>query len=68
MEWRYRGFGGELFKLVELTSLPIDKSHRTYLDKFLNRGGPATDEEWVPGEEAIRGLESSKVLSVSLRF
>ncbi|KAL9102768.1 MAG: hypothetical protein Q9163_002130 [Psora crenata] len=37
--------------------------HRTYLDNFLNKAGPATDEEWVPGAEAIAGLESSKVLS-----
>ncbi|KAL9124436.1 MAG: hypothetical protein Q9217_006235 [Psora testacea] len=38
----------------------------TYLDNFLNKAGPATDEEWVPGSETIRGLESSKVLSVSI--
>ena len=39
--------------------------NRKYLDNFLNKAGPASDEAWVPGEETIQNLESSKVLSVS---
>ena len=35
---------------------------RIYLDNILMRGGPFTDEEWVPGEETITSLEQSKVL------
>ena len=43
----------------------IDTQIRTYLDKFLTKAGPASDEQWVPGEETITSLERSKVLSVS---
>lgn len=43
----------------------IDIQIRTYLDKFLNKAGPASDEQWVPGEETITSLEKAKVLSVS---
>ena len=43
----------------------IDIRFRTYLDKFLTKAGPASDEQWVPGEETITSLEKSKVLSVS---
>lgn len=37
---------------------------RTYLDNFLTKAGPGSDEQWVPGEETITSLEKSKVLSV----
>lgn len=34
----------------------------------MTRPGPFTDEEWIPGEETIDGLEESKVLSVAEFF
>lgn len=37
---------------------------RKYLDNILTRAGPFSDEDWVPGQETINGLESSKVLLV----
>jgi len=39
---------------------------RTYLDNFLNKPGPTSDPEWVPGEDTIDNLETSKILSVSI--
>ncbi|KAL9638354.1 MAG: hypothetical protein Q9164_001604 [Protoblastenia rupestris] len=47
-------------------SVEVPRTRWTYLDNFLNKPGPATDEEWVPGAEAIKGLESSKVFLGSL--
>ena len=44
----------------------IDNLHRTYLDNFLNKPGPASDPDWVPGPETINALESSKVLLVRI--
>ena len=41
-----------------------DDNYRTYLDNFLNKPGPTSDPNWVPGEVTINGLETSKVLSV----
>ena len=41
------------------------KSFRTYLDSFLNKPGPKTDPDFVPGEDTITALETSKVLSVA---
>ena len=40
--------------------------HRTYLDNFLNKPGPVSDPDWVPGPETIDALESSKVLLVRI--
>jgi hypothetical protein len=37
---------------------------RKYLDTVLSRKGPFVDEDWVPGREAIDGLEESKILYV----
>ncbi|CAD6564353.1 MAG: hypothetical protein ASARMPREDX12_002634 [Alectoria sarmentosa] len=37
---------------------------RTYLDNLLNKPGPASDPDWVPGPETISALESSKVLVI----
>lgn len=44
----------------------IDKLHRTYLDNLLNKPGPESDPDWVPGRETIDALESSKVLLVRI--
>ncbi|KAG8527017.1 uncharacterized protein KY384_008446 [Bacidia gigantensis] len=33
-----------------------------HLDNILHKAGPFSDEDWIPGEEVIRTLESSKVL------
>lgn len=44
----------------------IEELSRTYLDNFLNKPGPASDPDWVPGPETIRALESSKVLLVRI--
>lgn len=33
-----------------------------YLDHFLNKAGPTTDVDFVPGAETISVLENSKVL------
>ena len=44
-----------------------DKLHRTYLDNLLNKPGPASDPDWVPGPETINALESSKVLLVRIQ-
>ena len=46
--------------------LDADKLPRTYLDSLLNKPGPASDPDWVPGPETISALESSKVLSVRI--
>ncbi|KAF2875042.1 hypothetical protein BDV95DRAFT_564187 [Massariosphaeria phaeospora] len=35
-----------------------------YLDTILNRPGPFTDEEWLPGVMAIEGLSRSKILVI----
>lgn len=43
-----------------------DTLPRTYLDNLLNKPGPASDPDWVPGPETIHALESSKVLSVRI--
>lgn len=42
----------------------VDELSRTYLDNLLNKPGPASDPDWVPGPETISALESSKVLLV----
>lgn len=47
-------------------SQATDKLPRTYLDRFLKKPGPASDPDWVPGEETINALESSKVLLVRI--
>ncbi|MDI1488276.1 MAG: NEDD8 activating enzyme [Ramalina farinacea] len=39
----------------------------TYLDNFLTKAGPGSDEQWVPGEETITSLEKSKVLQFLFR-
>ena len=49
-----------------IVSQGTDKLFRTYLDNFLNKPGPASDPDWVPGPETINALESSKVLSVRI--
>ncbi|KAK2757075.1 hypothetical protein FQN54_005044 [Arachnomyces sp. PD_36] len=36
--------------------------YRKYLYKVLTRSGPYSDEDWVPGLETIKGLETSKIL------
>lgn len=43
-----------------------DKFLRIYLDNLLNKPGPASDPDWVPGPETINALESSKVLLVRI--
>lgn len=35
---------------------------RKHLYKALTKSGPFSDEDWVPGQETISALESSKVL------
>lgn len=43
----------------------VDKESRRryqYLDRFLNKAGPTTDAEFVPGAETISSLENSRVL------
>ncbi|EON64235.1 ubiquitin-activating enzyme E1 C [Coniosporium apollinis CBS 100218] len=40
----------------------MDRKRWTYLDRILNRPGPFTDEEWVPGEPNIESLERMKIL------
>ena len=37
-------------------------AYRKYLYKVLTRSGPYSDEDWVPGLETIKGLETSKIL------
>ena len=51
---------------IQTTESWSDNSYRTYLDNFLNKPGPTSDPNWVPGEVTITGLETSKVLSVYL--
>ena len=51
---------------LRTTGLWSDDGYRTYLDNFLNKPGPTSDPNWVPGEVTITGLETSKVLSVHL--
>ncbi len=55
---------------VNLTTIGQDTDDlpRTYLDNLLNKPGPASDPDWVPGPETISALESSKVLSVRTQF
>ena len=53
-------------KVHSLRTTWSDDTYRTYLDNFLNKPGPTTDPNWVPGEVTINGLETSKVLSVYL--
>lgn len=51
---------------IRMTGSWSNDSYRTYLDNFLNKPGPTSDPNWVPGEVTITGLETSKVLSVYL--
>lgn len=37
-------------------------SSRKHLHKVLTNAGPYCDEDWIPGEETITALESSKIL------
>ena len=60
-----QGLDGETLSLTTTVQILAYTSCRIYLDNFLNKAGPASDEQWVPGQETIQGLESSKVLSVS---
>lgn len=36
--------------------------HRKHLHTLLNKPGPFSDPDWVPGTETINALGSSKVL------
>jgi hypothetical protein len=36
--------------------------YRKHLYKVLTRSGPYSDEDWVPGLETIKGLETPKIL------
>lgn len=38
---------------------------RKHLYSVLTKSGPFSDEDWVPGQETISALESSKILCVS---
>lgn len=47
------------------TTRPLDPALRwKYLYKTLTKSGPFCDEDWVPGQETISALESSKVLVI----
>ena len=35
---------------------------RKYLYNALNKPGPFSDEDWIPGADTINALESSKIL------
>lgn len=37
---------------------------RKHLYNVLNKRGPFSDEDWVPGPDTIEALETSKILSV----
>ncbi|KAL9611548.1 MAG: hypothetical protein Q9167_003832 [Letrouitia subvulpina] len=45
-------------------TLPALKAARSYLDNFLNRPGPSTGPDFVPGPETIDRLEKAKVLVI----
>lgn len=45
--------------------LPTLNVVRSYLDNFLNKPGPSTGPDFVPGPETIDRLEKAKILSVS---
>lgn len=61
-----QGSGGELYQLFSDGKDRALTFSRTYLDNFLNKAGPTSDPEWVPGQDTIDSLETSKVLSVSI--
>ncbi|KAI4163817.1 MAG: hypothetical protein LQ342_002590 [Letrouitia transgressa] len=44
--------------------LPTLNVVRSYLDNFLNKPGPSTGPDFVPGPETIDRLEKAKILSV----
>ncbi|KAJ5093515.1 hypothetical protein N7456_009376 [Penicillium angulare] len=44
-------------------AVPLNEKGRwNHLYKVLSKPGPFSDEDWVPGEETINALESSKIL------
>ena len=53
--------------MLKMIGHNTDKLPRTYLDNLLNKPGPASDPDWVPGPETISALESSKVLLVRVQ-
>ncbi|KAI9735647.1 MAG: hypothetical protein M1834_001663 [Cirrosporium novae-zelandiae] len=42
----------------------LDRKRWTHLENVLKESGPFSDEDWVPGQETIDVLESSKVLVI----
>ena len=56
-----REHDGESRLCNNITSLTL---HRTYLDNILSTRSPSGDPDFVPGEETISSLESSKVLVI----
>jgi hypothetical protein len=50
------------YNLQLLINLYFLIQHRKHLRKVLSKPGPYSDEDWVPGSEAIGTLESSKIL------
>ena len=40
------------------------RSRYQYIDNFLNKPGPTTDPDFVPGAPTISNLEASKVLVI----
>ncbi|KAI4140536.1 MAG: hypothetical protein L6R39_005758 [Caloplaca ligustica] len=40
------------------------RSRSQYIDKFLNKPGPSTDPDFVPGQPTIANLEGSRVLVI----
>ncbi|KAI9802412.1 MAG: hypothetical protein M1825_002795 [Sarcosagium campestre] len=47
-----------------MSAVSKDRSRWRHLDNFLTRAGPFTDPSWVPGQETINCLESSKILVI----
>ncbi|KAJ5267509.1 hypothetical protein N7478_010317 [Penicillium angulare] len=46
-------------------AVPLNEKGRwSHLYKVLSKPGPFSDEDWVPGEETINALESSKILVI----
>lgn len=46
-------------------AVPLNEKGRwNHLYKVLSKPGPFSDEDWVPGEETINALESSKILVI----